>query len=217
MKHLCCCVLLAVTAALPGCQLVGGMLENSRRNSTRVVEAEYEGLAGKSFAVLVSADRAIQGEHPGLVEHLTNRITERLAQTTNKPKPAGVVPPADILQYQSRHPDWASKPYDALANEVGGVQRLILVEVSEYRLNEAGNAYEWDGTASGAVRVVEVDTGSLDSFAFDKLVTVRFPDKKGITPDQVSRSAMTSAIALRFIDRTTWNFYAHDEPYYPEY
>ncbi len=210
-------MLLACVTLLPGCQLVGGMMENARRDSTKVVDAEYDGLAGKSFAVLVSADRAIQGEHPGLVEHVTDRVIDRLAAPSNKPKPAGYVPAADILQYQSRHPDWASKPFDTLAEEVGGVQRLVLVEVTEYRLNETGNAYEWDGAASGNVRIVEVEGEATDTFAFDKLVSVKFPDKKGITPDQISRSTMTSALALRFIDRVTWNFYTHDEPYYPEY
>ncbi|MFO0832091.1 MAG: hypothetical protein U0637_09625 [Phycisphaerales bacterium] len=203
--------------SLPSCELVGGMMENARRNSTHIVEAEYEGLGGKSFAVLVTADRAIQGEHPGLVEHLTGKITERLAVAANKPTPAGVIPADAVLRYQSRHPDWASKPYDKLAEDLGGIQRLVLVEVVEYRLNEVGNAYEWDGAASGSVRVVEVDGGAIDTFAFDKLVNVRFPDKKGVTPDDVSRSAMTSALALRFIDRTTWNFYAHEEPMEPEY
>lgn len=207
----------AALTLMPGCQLIGGMMANARRNSTHIVEAEYEGLGGKSFAVLVSADRAIQGEHPGLVEHLTDRITERLAASTNKPKAAGVVPVSDVLRYQSRHPDWASKPFDKLAEELGGVQRLIFVEISEYRLNESGNAYEWDGAAIGSVRVVEVDSGSLDTFAFDKLVNVVYPGKKGITPDQISRSAMTSMLALRFIDRASWNFYAHEEPVEPEY
>ncbi len=210
-------IFLGLAIMLPGCQLIGGMMANARRNSTHQVQAEYEGLGGKSFAVLVSADRAIQGEHPGLVEHLTDRITERLSAASNKPCPSGVVPTGDVLQYQSRHPDWPSKPYDKLAEELGGVQRLLLVEVSEYRLNEPGNAYEWDGAATGSVRVVEVDSGSLDTFAFDKLVTVVYPGKKGVTSDQISRSAMTSMLALRFIDRASWNFYEHEEPVEPEY
>ena len=213
LELLACCVL----ASLPGCQLIGGAIENYRKDSTHKITALYTGLGGHSFAVVVSADRSIQGDHPGLVDHLTRRITERLAAPGNTPTASGVITAEQVLRYQSRHPDWHAKPYDVLAKELGGVDRLVLVEVSEYRLSEPGNEYEWDGIATGSVRVVEASDGSSDVFAFDKLVSVKFPNKKGITPEQVGLPAVTSALALRFIDRVSWCFYDHQEPYYPEY
>ncbi len=200
-----------------GCEFVGGAIENYKKDSTHEVVAEYVGLGGKNFAVIVSAERAIQGEHPGLVEHLTTRITDRLAAGDNRPTAGGFVPAAQVLKYQARHPDWHAKSYNTLAKDLGNVERLVIVEVSEYRLHESGNSYEWDGVASGNVRIVEAGEDASDSFAFDKLVAVKFPDKKGITPEQIAVSAVTSALALRFIDRVSWCFYNHQEPYYPEY
>jgi len=202
---------------LAGCQLVGGMVENYRKDSTHKVEAEYIGLAGKSFAVVVQADRAIQGEHPGLVEFLSSRIADRLADPANSPAAAGFVSPADVASYQARNPSWAGKAPSELAKDLGGVSRLVMIEMIEYRLNEPGNPYEWDGVAAAIVSVVEVDSPAPDEPSFSRTMTVKFPGKKGFGPDQMSRQTVTSALAGRLVDRVSWLFYAHEEPYYPEY
>ena len=107
-------------------------------------------------------------------------------------------------------------PRGELAKELG-VERLIVVEVIEYRLTEPGNQYLWDGVAAGTVGVIEADTSISDEFAFEKSVRVTFPDKQGYGPSDFSRQELTTALALRFLDRVTWPFYNHQEPYYPKY
>jgi hypothetical protein len=196
---------------VPGCQLVGGILGNAARMTTKTVEPLYRGLGGKSYAVLVAADRSIQGEHVGLVEHLTSKITERLATSKIQPTPSGRVPADQVLGYQIRNPAWQSRSYSQLAEDLGGVERLILVEITEYRLHAEGNTYEWAGVASATVTVIETDAASVDIGAFSKSVIVPFPDEGGMTPQDASRQLISSALAQRLIDRITWMFFTHEE------
>jgi hypothetical protein len=202
---------------LGSCQIVGGALDSYERESTREIKAEFRGLEGKTFAVVVSADRFIQSDYPDIVDYLTTKVTERLSAPTARPSPGGYVPAREVLTYLYDHPGWSSKPMAEIAKGLGGVERIVLIEVSEFRLREPGNQYEWDGVASGTVAVVSLDSNIPDEYAFQKAVTVKFPDKKGYGPEQMSQSAVMTALAMRFVDRTSWCFYDHDEPYRPEY
>jgi hypothetical protein len=104
-----------------------------------------------------------------------------------------------------------------LGKGLGNVERLVYVELNEYRLHDPGNPYEWDGVAAATISVLELDGATPDDFAFEKPITVKFPGKKGVDSSQLSSGAVTSALSLRLVDRLTWLFYDHQEPYYPEY
>ncbi len=217
IRALCLLCLLLTIATLPGCALAGAMAESYQRTSTKPVLAEYTGLEGKSFAVVVSADRGIQAEHQQLVEYLASRLTERLSGPANVPTAGGFVPTQQVTQYQYRTPTWAAKPMDEVGKDLGGVQRIVLLELTEYRLNEPGNQYEWLGSATFSTTVFEVDGASPDEVAFTKIQTVDFPDQKGVAADTVDRRVITTALANRVVDRSSWLFYKHEEPYYPDY
>jgi hypothetical protein len=199
-----------VAATLAGCAIAGVAAVAGKAISetgTRKVQAEYTGLAGKSFAVVVAADRTIQADTPGLVEFLTIKITQRLHDHAAA---AAFVPPADVLEYLFRNPAWTAKPLDELARDLG-VERLVYIDMYEYRLHEPGNAYEWDGVAAGRVAVVETES-PLGTYAFDRLVRVRFPGKAGFDRESLSRQVVNTGLAQRFIDRASWLFYTHEEP-----
>ncbi|MBS0198220.1 MAG: hypothetical protein JSR77_15815 [Planctomycetes bacterium] len=202
---------------MPGCTTIGFMAESYRKDSTHEIKAEYTGLAGKSFAVVVSADRLIQADHPGLIDRLTKQITTRLCESKNVPRAGGYVPAEKVLRFTYDNPGWAAKPFSELAKNLGGVDRLVYIEITEYRLNEPGNAYEWDGLAAATVSVVESESATPDEFAFQKSVSVKFPDTKGFTPASLTQSAVTTVLASRVVDRASWLFYDHQEPYYPKY
>lgn len=207
----------ASLALMSGCQAVGFMAESYKRDSTHEVKAQYTGLEGKSFAVVVTADRMIEADHPGIVDRMCAKVTERLSNATNLPRPGGFVPAKQVLRYLYDNPGWPARPLSELGKGLGGVERLVYIELTEYRLHEPGNPYEWAGVASASVAVLELDGISPDDFAFEKYMTVKFPDEKGVNPNQVSADGMTSALSLRLVDRTTWLFYNHQEPYYPKY
>lgn len=98
-----------------------------------------------------------------------------------------------------------------------GVDRLVVVEVLEFRFHEPGNQYVWDGLASGTLGVYERGGPIPDEFAFRKQVNVAFPDKKGSTPQDIPEATVAERLQTRFVDRLVWPFYEHQEPYYPTY
>jgi len=203
-------------AGFSGCQaaeLVGGMVESYKRSSTRTIAAEYEGLVDKDFAVLLAADRSIQSAHPQVVPRLTTLITERLASNADA---SGVVPAGAVLQFQFNRPSWSAMTYGELTEEFG-VDRLIVIDLYEYRLHEPGNAYLWEGSAAAQVGVVEADGPLGDDFAFTKRINVAFPDSRGYGKADLTATQVSSVLQSRFTDRVSWLFYEHEEPYYPEY
>jgi hypothetical protein len=200
-----------------GCQIPGFFVESYRRESTHEIKGEYRGLEGKDFAVVVTADRVIQAENPELVGYLTYKITEKLAGNDHVPRAGGFVPPEDVLRYTYANPGWTGKPMSDLAKGLGGVKRLVYVEVYEYQLHDAGNQYEWDGVAAGTISVIETDTNTPNDFAFQRQVTVKYPDKKGYGPTEIAQGAVQTVLASRFVDRTAWLMFDHQEKYYPDY
>lgn len=200
-----------------GCQVIGFFAGAYQDNTPKTVEALYTGLEGKSFAVVVAADRGVQGDFPGLVDYIVTRVTGRLAEPTNKPLAGGYVPVEQVLKYAYDNPGWPAKTREVLAKSLGGVERLVIVEITEYRLHDPGNSYTWDGLASAQVSVYELEGSLPESPVYQKTVSVPFPDDKGSGPEQIAQSGVNTALAQRLIDRVSWIFYEHEEKYNPKY
>lgn len=193
--------------------MAGMMVESYKRTGTRTVEAEYVGLQGHSFAVVIAADRVIQTNAQDLIPQLTNSITERLRVESGA---VGYVPGPVVLQFQYANPGWSAMTYSELAYHFG-VDRLVYIDLFEHRLYETGNSYLWDGLMAGTVGIVEADSPFPDEFAFSRDIAVRFPDGTGFSPDDYSALQVDTVLRMRFLDRATWAFYEHEEPYYPDY
>lgn len=199
-----------------GC-IIAPIVENYKRTSTHTIKAKYEKLRDKTFAVVISASRGIESEQPGVTDAMMERISLRLAQPESKVEASGVTPPKIVAKTLYNRPAWQAMTYEEVAKLLGGVDRLIFIELEEFRLSDAGNRYEWAGAASGRVMVIEADGYDPNAVAFEELVRVRFPDKSGFTPDTLTAQAVASTLLSRFVDRASWLFYDHEEPYYPEY
>ncbi len=211
---------LAATLALGGCAigaLVGGMAQSYKKSSTHTVKPETKVLDGKSFAVLVNTDRSIEEAAPGISATLLSRITEILANPQNDAGATGVVPPAMVIQYTYDHPGWRAKSMEDLAKDLGGAQRLVFVELTEFRTTEPGNKYLYDGVAAGSVSVVEADSKLADYYTFERSILVKFPDEQGHRPEEIPEAGVRTELMRRFVDRVTWPFITHQEPYYPKY
>lgn len=176
-------------------------------STPKKVKAEYTGLAGKSFAVVVSADRSVQSEYPALVAELTARINDRL--WTNSGATAGV-PAQDLLRYLYENPSWTARPYADLAKTLS-VERLVIVDLNEFRLNDPGNRYLWDGVAAGTVSVIEAEGSLADEFMFQRAIRIGFPDVTGVEQDKYSGQQVASVLMARFVNRAAWLFFDHEE------
>lgn len=206
-----CVALATVTFALGGCAvgyLIGGMASSAERTGSTTFEPEYTGLEGKTYAVVAWADRSTQSQYPALVPNLIQRVDLRLAEEANA---SGHVPGDEVTQYLANHPQWVAWPRSRLADELD-VDRIVLVEINEFRTNEHGNEYLWDGLGWATVSVVERGSSGSDAEAFRKEIRVRFPDARGYGPSEISRDGVASTLLKRIIDRAAWLFYTHDEP-----
>jgi hypothetical protein len=201
----------SLAASLTGCQVIGFIAagaEAYQKGKPRTVQAEYTGLAGKTFAVVVSADRMIQSDFPGVTDELTARITEHLEKESGA---SGRVRTERLLRYLYDHPSWVAMPRGELAKRLG-VDRLVYVELLEYQLNDPGNQYLWKGVAAGTVGVIEADSSTPDEYAFQKPLRITFPDKEGFGPGDMNASGVASVLIKRFTDRAAWLFFTHQEP-----
>lgn len=206
------CVLALLPLLLGACSAIGAIAANADREGSHKVPAAVRVLEGRSFAVLVQADRSIQGEHPLLLEYLTRNITQRLAASDNTPRASGFVPADEVLKFTYDSPSWPLKSKAELSQALGGVERLVIVELIEYRLHDPGNRYVWDGRAAATVSVFESAASTSELALTEKSLSVRFPDTIGQDEEMLNVRVVNSALAQRLIDRAAWLFYDHEEP-----
>lgn len=205
--------LLCVSSVLlftPGCIIgaaVGGMMESAHRTGKHEVNAEYLGITGKSFAVVCTANRLIQSDQPGLTARVIERVNNRLIQNAD---PGYAIPSADLLTVLYNTPQWPAMTRGEVATLLG-VDVLVVVEIIEYRLNEPGNQYVWDGTGSCVVSVYESQSALPDDPVFEKAIRVAFPDSTGYMRTEIPESAVTTELSNRMINRIAWLFYNHEE------
>jgi len=203
-------LLLPALFAAPGCiaaALVGGMAQSAHESGSTSYPAEYTGLEGKSYAVVVSADRLIEADNPGIAARITQLVDSRLLEHAGA---THHIPPARLLSFLYANPQWQALPRGELG-EMLGVERLGLGELVEYRLHEPGNRYTWSGVASGYIEVYEIDSGVPDDPMFEASVAVSYPDQQGVLEEELPKAVVTSELSRRFGERAAWLFYAHEE------
>ncbi len=171
----CMAGLLAAGGCLmSGCEAGRFMAYAVAGDGTRVVhtKAQYRGLEGKTFAVLVAADEYTQFTYPGAALGISREVAARIAAGV-----PGSVPmdPQKIVQFQRENPYWITVPYGQLIDRLG-VERLVVVDLVEYTLREPGNSHVWQGQIVANVGVAEAGAGDGNSQAFATTVKGRFPD-----------------------------------------
>ena len=188
-------------------------LQVQEKLTAQIANALEEHLKPRGVAVVVQADYATLVEHPLVVENVTKNVAARIAR--NVPK-TSVLAPIQVLEWQYRTPQWRALPHGEIAKELG-VDRLVYIDLYEYRLNPVGNSYIWDGVAGANIGVVEADSLSPDEFVFTANVVARFPNKEGIGRESARREDIERGLLTLFIQRSSWPFYRHIEDKYPEY
>ncbi|MBZ0170797.1 MAG: hypothetical protein K8E66_00305, partial [Phycisphaerales bacterium] len=166
-----------------------------------------------SYAVVVWADRATQAEWPQLVPSLLQSVDLVLASESGA---SGHIAGDDVTNYLANTPQWVAWPRSRLAEELD-VDRVVFIEINEFRTNEPGNEYLWDGLAWATVSVIERGGQASDAQAFRKEVRVTFPDETGYGPEDMSRLGVASTLRTRLVDRAAWLFYTHTGPNAIEY
>jgi len=176
------------------------------------VLAEYDGLRNRTIAVVVQSAPAMSYEHPTVVANMTANISRRLAENVEG---AQLLDPRLVLQWQYQTPHWSALPYGRIAEELG-VERVVLIDIYEYRLHPPGNTWIWDGVCAATVGVVEAGLFDTDEFADTFSITVRFPDMEGVSRESANASQIETGLLVKFYQRTAWLFFDHIEDKYPD-
>lgn len=207
--------LTAIALTTGGCVIANGLgaIGNEiERNKKIEVLAEYEGLENHTVAVLVHADASILYEYPNVTLDASGNIALRIQQEV---KGVSVLAPATVIQWQYQTPAWTTLPYGQIADELG-VDRVVVVDIYEFRLNPPGNQYVWEGAAAANIGIVERDSVDPDAFAATIDVRTNFPTQMGLTRDTLSGQAVLTGLLTRFVQKSAWVFYTHLEDKYPD-
>lgn len=205
----------ATAQAIPGCaatNLFGGLAQNYEYSKQIEVLPKYDDLVNKTVAVIVSVDMQLLYEDPSLAAKIADGVARRIERDVEG---ARLVPAGTVLAWQYRTPHWEALPYGDIANQLN-VDRVVYIDLYEYRLNPPGSSYEWEGVAAANVGVIERGGILADVFADSFHVVANFPKEKYLTRESASRQTIEYGLLSEFIKRSAWLFHTHLEPKYPD-
>jgi len=207
-----------VAAAVPiaaGCaipQIISVIGHNIERDKKIEVLADYTGLENRTVAVLVHADHSLLYEYPMVKPNITANVAWRIQENVPGVR---VLAPSQVMTWEYQTPTWSSMPMGQVC-ELLDVDRVVYVDVYEFRLNPPGNRFLWEAMGVANVRVFE--RGSLDpDMAIEEYsITARFPDERTVTREQRRQEEIEAGIVGRFCQKVAWLFYDHAEDKYPD-
>jgi hypothetical protein len=214
-QRLFAAVLLGAMLASAGCaaaNLAAAIGNEIERNKKIEVLAAYDGLESRTVAVLVHADASTLYQFPRLYNDLLANVALRIQSNV---RGVSVLAPATVFQWQYETPAWMTLPYGQIAEELG-VDRVVIIDVYEFRLNPPGNQYMWEGVAAANIGVIERDGADPDAFADTFDVRVAFPTEEGVTRENASGSAIQTGLMTKFVQKCAWLFFDHLEDKYPD-
>ncbi|HEX7008490.1 MAG TPA: hypothetical protein VF184_00820 [Phycisphaeraceae bacterium] len=180
-------------AATGGCGWLAYGLAGGKRKVN--VKAQYLGLNNHSIAVLTLADEYVLFEYPKAPSLVTVAVSSRIAADVPG---VTVMDPRQVVAYQNQNPYWATLPDGELIRALG-VDRLVRIDLAQYRTHEPGNSHVWQGMATANVSVIEADAPNPNNPVFRTTVESRFPEdtKIGVlnTNDQTIQLGLVKALA----------------------
>jgi hypothetical protein len=208
-------LLLGASAGSGGCaiaHLVAGMAQNEEYQKQVLTPPEYPGLENQRVAVLVDADLAYLYEYPELIKKITAGLTLRIGRDVPG---ASVVHPDNIVAWQWRTPQWNAMAYGEMI-DILNVDRIVYVDLDEFRLNPPGNRWLWEGVCSANISVIERDAVDPDAFAATYPVAAAFPTVKGVDRQSATAGQIEMGVLSDFIKKSAWLFHEHLEPKHPD-
>lgn len=189
---------LATFASSTGCEAIGYVSQAIDSDSDVEYVAKYGGLNGKRIAVLVDAQLDAQYEHPTAVPALCDYISAGLKETCDG---AQILPPNYAVAYQANNVYWPRMDVGDLAKALG-VERLVIIDLVEYRLQSPGNSYLWDGVILADINVYETDGADPTTPVFSERVKSRYPSVDGVRRDEEPAASIERALQIKFAQDT---------------
>ena len=210
-----CAISVASLLAMNGCVLFGvasAVGSNIEKQKQIEVLAKYRGLENKSVAVLAHADMRTAYEYPTALPNVVGNVSNIIQKNVPGVK---LLDPRISVSWMHQTPGWPTVPLADLASELD-VDRVIVIDIFEYRLNPEGNSFLWDGVVGANVNVVERDGIDPDSYAEEFQVISKFPDMEGIGKSQAGPREIEIGLQKTFVDEVVYLFYDHAEMKSPD-
>ena len=182
-----------------GCQLIALPVVACGEEPTRKVVAEYPYLAGRKVCVLVWADAYTLFEYPDVQFQVAENLRVALSRYV---RGISVVPNRQVVEYQSRQPDW-ERENPARIGERFGAERVVLVELTQYTTREPDAPHLYRGHMAANVKVYDPAYPDAEP-TYKTAVEVAYPpDSIGQygTSERDIRRAMMEAFAAEVAGR----------------
>ncbi|MEM9414430.1 MAG: hypothetical protein AAGA29_02990 [Planctomycetota bacterium] len=193
--------LFAATLTLAACH------ESVHDPKTYDREAQYLGLNDQSVAVIVAMSDQTEYRYPDARQQIAREITRRIAISVPG---IDVVNPDVLIQWQAENPYWTARP-PSMVIEALNVDRVVMVEIGEYRMTDPGDTNIKRGVISGNVNVIEADAADPDNFGFTQSVRLSFPDefRTRVGLPAASVDDIRTITVSRFTEDVAGLFYDH--------
>jgi hypothetical protein len=214
MRAIAASLMLGAALGAGGCAVggaVGAMAQEYEYQKRIEVPAQYD-LKNKSVAVVVHADLATLYEFPSLTADIGGIVASLIAEHVPG---ARVLAPQFVSVWQQRTPNSQAMPYGEIAAQLG-VDRVVLIDVYEYRHNPPGNRWQWEGVCASHVGIIERDGLDPDVFADTFNVISEFPNAPLLTRQEASEEQIRLGLMVQYTRQVSWLFYDHLEPKYPD-
>jgi len=202
-------LLLVAALSLSGCEAAGWLAQGLEGSAPPIqVEAEYQGLQNQRVAVLVDAKLDTMYRHPLAQLEVAKVVSDRIA--ANVPG-ATVLNPRQVVDFQQRNIYWNTSTYSELAKRLD-VSRLVMIDLSEYRLHEPGNVHMWRGQIAASVGVAETDSDKPDDLAYATVVNVAYPPDKPMGAIKADERTIKLGMYDLFGRAVVGKFHDHERP-----
>lgn len=193
--------------ALPGCGIVSWLAHGVAGGEKRVkVKAEYTDLADQRIAVLVAADSRTLFRAPQAPEMICRAVSSYLAEHVEG---ATLMNPRQAIAFQNDNPHWpTTRPGELL--EKLEVDRLILIDLAEYRLHEPGNRHLARGMVTANVAVHARDADDPDNPAYYRTVATRFPEDSTVGVVNADEQSLELGMVKSFSLSVARLFHEHE-------
>lgn len=189
------------------CLLISGCETRPVNQVVTDVKGQYADLTNRSVAVVVSMSDFAEFNHPNAKAMITQEMARRIQ--ANVP---GVIltSPSEILAWQKENSYWATRPPSMLIKQLK-VERLVLVEIGQYRTHEPGDKHVLRGVISASINIVEAEAADPDNFgaSFTKDVMYPEPGESKIGRVSDSEQRVETLTQIRFCETAAGLFYDH--------
>ncbi|MDP7008384.1 MAG: hypothetical protein QGI78_02330 [Phycisphaerales bacterium] len=222
MKRTIFLLALIASSSLAGCAVFGfgGAVKQSFEDQKLVEKHPAYSLNDTTAAIVITADLSMHYEHPGVANLIAEGVVARLAKAasegTNGVQNVKILAPSVVAQWQFNTPQWSAMATSELI-ETLDVDRVIYIDLHEYRLTPPGNEWLWEGVCEASVGIIEKGAYEQDGFTDVFSIQASFPRRPSVLAKQEADEAdIARGLLTEFMKQTAWLFYTHLEPKNPD-